>query len=73
MLSNHHLYMMSKRGRVLHCIIHFIIFYAIISDSETVAMIKELIETRIRPAVQEDGGDIVFKGFENGVVKLQVR
>ncbi len=30
-------------------------------DSEVVAMIKELLETRIRPAVQEDGGDIVFK------------
>lgn len=30
-------------------------------DSEVVAMIKELLETRIRPAVMEDGGDIVFK------------
>jgi len=30
-------------------------------DSEVVAMIKELLETRIRPAVQEDGGDIVFQ------------
>ncbi|KXZ55882.1 hypothetical protein GPECTOR_2g1433 [Gonium pectorale] len=43
-------------------------------DSEVVAMIKELLETRIRPAVQEDGGDIVFKGFEEDtgtvVVKL---
>lgn len=33
-------------------------------DSETVAMIKELLETRIRPAVQDDGGDIVYKGFD---------
>lgn len=42
-------------------------------DSEVVAMIKELIETRIRPSVQEDGGDIVYKGFENGTVKLQMQ
>lgn len=42
-------------------------------DSETVAMIKELLETRIRPAVAEDGGDIVFKGFDeaSGVVKAR--
>lgn len=33
-------------------------------DSETVAMIKELLETRIRPAVQDDGGDIVYCGFD---------
>lgn len=33
-------------------------------DSETVAMIKELLETRIRPAVQDDGGDIEYRGFE---------
>ena len=43
------------------------------SDSETVIMIKEIINTRIRPTVQEDGGDIVFKGFENGVVKLKLQ
>ncbi|XP_048500561.1 nifU-like protein 4, mitochondrial isoform X2 [Beta vulgaris subsp. vulgaris] len=44
-------------------------------DSETVAMIKELLETRIRPAVQDDGGDIVYKGFdlETGIVKLQMQ
>ena len=43
-------------------------------DSETVAMIKELLETRIRPAVQEDGGDIVFVGFdeETGVVTIRM-
>ena len=37
-------------------------------------MIKELLETRIRPAVQEDGGDIVFKGFDaaSGVVTLKM-
>lgn len=44
-------------------------------DSETVAMIKELLETRIRPAVQDDGGDIVFRGFdpERGIVKLRMQ
>lgn len=42
-------------------------------DSETVLMIKELIETRIRPTVQEDGGDIVYMGFEDGVVKLKLQ
>jgi Fe-S cluster biogenesis protein NfuA len=44
-------------------------------DSEVVAMIKELIETRVRPSVQEDGGDIVFKSFneETGVVLLQLQ
>lgn len=44
-------------------------------DSETVAMIKELLETRIRPAVQDDGGDIVYRGFdlETGIVKLQMQ
>ncbi|WVY92502.1 hypothetical protein V8G54_031590 [Vigna mungo] len=36
----------------------------ILDDSETVAMIKELLETRIRPAVQDDGGDIVYRGFD---------
>lgn len=33
-------------------------------DSETVAMIKELLETRIRPAVQDDGGDIEYRTFD---------
>ena len=43
-------------------------------DSELVAMIKELLETRIRPAVAEDGGDIIFKAFdeESGVVKVKL-
>ena len=39
-------------------------------DDETVAMIKELLDTRIRPTVQEDGGDIIYGGFEDGIVKL---
>ncbi|KAK7872928.1 hypothetical protein R5R35_004247 [Gryllus longicercus] len=42
-------------------------------DDETVAMIKELLDTRIRPTVQEDGGDIVFMGFEDGIVKLKMQ
>jgi Fe-S cluster biogenesis protein NfuA len=44
------------------------------SDSEVVAMIKELLETRIRPAVQEDGGDIFYEGFvvETGMVKIKL-
>ncbi|KAI3793530.1 hypothetical protein L1987_36149 [Smallanthus sonchifolius] len=44
-------------------------------DSETVAMIKELLETRIRPAVQDDGGDIEYIAFdpESGVVKLKMQ
>lgn len=42
------------------------------ADSETVAAIKELIETRVRPAVAQDGGDIIFEHFEDGVVYLQM-
>jgi Fe-S cluster biogenesis protein NfuA len=43
------------------------------ADDELVAKIKELIETRVRPAVAQDGGDIVFQGFEKGVVYLRMR
>ncbi len=39
-------------------------------DAEIVATIKELIETRVRPAVANDGGDIVFRGFRSGTVYL---
>jgi Fe-S cluster biogenesis protein NfuA len=42
-------------------------------DAETVATIKELLETRVRPAVAHDGGDIVFHGFQDGVVSLHMR
>lgn len=42
-------------------------------DDEIVAQIKELLETRVRPAVAADGGDITFQGFENGVVYLNMR
>jgi Fe-S cluster biogenesis protein NfuA len=43
------------------------------NDSEVVGMIKELLETRVRPAIQEDGGDIEFRGFEDGQVLLKLR
>jgi len=43
------------------------------NDSEVVGMIKELLETRIRPAIQEDGGDIEYRGFERGSVLLKLR
>jgi len=42
-------------------------------DDDTVQMIKELLDTRIRPTVQEDGGDIVYMGFDDGVVKLKMQ
>merc|ERR1712241_373733 len=42
-------------------------------DDDTVAMIKELLDTRIRPTVQEDGGDIIYMGFDDGVVKLRMQ
>ena len=43
------------------------------SDADTVATIKELLETRVRPAVAQDGGDITFHGFREGIVYLQMR
>ena len=43
------------------------------ADTETVATIKDLIETRVRPAVAGDGGDITFRGFKEGVVFLQMK
>lgn len=42
-------------------------------DEETVKTIKELLETRVRPAVANDGGDIVFHGFRDGIVFLHMR
>jgi Fe-S cluster biogenesis protein NfuA len=42
-------------------------------DSETVATIKELIETRVRPAVANDGGDITFRGYRDGIVYLDMK
>jgi Fe-S cluster biogenesis protein NfuA len=43
------------------------------ADSETVATIKELIETRVRPAVANDGGDITFRGYKEGIVYLAMK
>ena len=43
------------------------------NDSEVVLMIKELLDTRIRPSVQMDGGDIVYAGFEEGIVYLKLK
>ena len=42
-------------------------------DSEIVKQIKELLETRVRPAVAQDGGDIVFHNFDDGIVFLEMR
>jgi len=42
-------------------------------DAETVLQIKELIETRVRPAVANDGGDITFRGFKDGIVYLNMK
>jgi Fe-S cluster biogenesis protein NfuA len=43
------------------------------ADAETVATIKDLIETRVRPAVAGDGGDITFRGFKQGIVYLDMK
>jgi len=43
------------------------------NDSEIVKQIKELIDTRVRPAVAMDGGDIIYEGFEKGIVYLQMQ
>jgi len=42
-------------------------------DEDTVLLIKELLDTRIRPTVQEDGGDIIFKSFKDGIVHLKMQ
>ncbi|GLB36586.1 putative scaffold protein Nfu/NifU N terminal [Lyophyllum shimeji] len=46
------------------------------TDSETVAMIKELLDTRVRPAIMEDGGDIEYRGFDehgDGLVRVKLK
>ncbi|MGL4729648.1 MAG: NifU family protein [Bosea sp. (in: a-proteobacteria)] len=43
------------------------------ADAQTVATIKDLLETRIRPAVAGDGGDITFRGFKEGTVYLTMK
>ncbi len=42
-------------------------------DNETILKIKDVLDTKIRPAVARDGGDIKFKSFENGVVKVELQ
>ena len=42
-------------------------------DDEIVTQIKELLETRVRPFVAQDGGDIVYHGFEDGIVSLTMQ
>ena len=42
-------------------------------DSEAVIKIKDIIETKVRPAVAKDGGDITFQSFDNGIVYLQMK
>mgnify|MGYP000249295436 CR=1 FL=1 len=42
-------------------------------DSDVVKQIKELIEVKVRPAVAMDGGDIIYRGFEDGIVKLELK
>lgn len=43
------------------------------ADADIVAQIRELIETRVRPAVANDGGDIIYRGFREGVVYLTMQ
>ena len=43
------------------------------ADQDIVVTIKELLETRVRPAVAQDGGDITFRGYENGTVFLHMK
>jgi Fe-S cluster biogenesis protein NfuA len=43
------------------------------ADEEIVVTIKELLDTRVRPAVAQDGGDITFRGYENGIVFLHMK
>jgi Fe-S cluster biogenesis protein NfuA len=42
-------------------------------DEEIVVQIKDLLDTRVRPAVAQDGGDIIFEGYEDGVVYLHMQ
>jgi Fe-S cluster biogenesis protein NfuA len=43
------------------------------ADQEVVDQIKELLDTRVRPAVAGDGGDIVFRGYRQGIVRLHMQ
>ena len=44
-----------------------------LNDDETVKKIIDVLDTKIRPAVARDGGDIKFKSFENGIVKVELQ
>jgi Fe-S cluster biogenesis protein NfuA len=43
------------------------------ADADIIAQIRELIETRVRPAVANDGGDIIYRGFQRGTVYLRMQ
>lgn len=43
------------------------------ADADIIAQIRELIDTRVRPAVARDGGDIIYRGFREGVVYLRMQ
>ena len=43
------------------------------ADAEIVDQIKDLLDTRVRPAVAGDGGDIVFRGYRDGIVRLHLQ
>jgi Fe-S cluster biogenesis protein NfuA len=44
-----------------------------VEEDEIVSQIKELLDTRVRPAVAQDGGDIVFRGFDRGIVYVRLQ
>ena len=48
-------------------------FETVENEDDTVKKIMDVLDTKIRPAVAKDGGDIKFKSFENGVVKVELQ
>ena len=44
-----------------------------LDENETISKIKDVLNTKIRPAVAKDGGDIKFKSFDNGIVKVELQ
>ena len=44
-----------------------------VDENETISKIKDVLDTKIRPAVARDGGDIKFKSFDNGIVKVELQ
>ena len=44
-----------------------------VEDGDVIQQIKEILDSKIRPAVARDGGDIKFKSFDNGVVKVELQ